>query len=57
MANYSEQGHNTTVPRNAVIFTCVFSCLLSLINIGSTVAFSAIISLQLMVTRNKSSPK
>lgn len=42
------QGHNSTVPRNAVIFTCVFSSLLSLINIGSTVAFSAIISLQLM---------
>lgn len=42
------QGHNSTVPRNAVIFTCIFSCLLSLINIGSSVAFNAIISLQLM---------
>lgn len=33
---------------NAVLFTCFFSCLLSLINLGSTVAFEAIISLQLM---------
>jgi amino acid transporter len=31
-----------------VIVTCVFSCLLSLINLGSAVAFNAIISLQLM---------
>jgi choline transport protein len=36
------------VPRNSVIFTCIFSCILSLINIGSSVAFNAIISLQLM---------
>jgi amino acid transporter len=31
-----------------VLFTCAVTCLLSLINIGSTVAFDAIISLQLM---------
>ncbi|KAH9909533.1 GABA permease-like protein [Xylariomycetidae sp. FL2044] len=37
-----------TVPLNAVIVTCVISALLSLINIGSTVAINAIISLQLM---------
>ncbi|KIW01233.1 uncharacterized protein PV09_07276 [Verruconis gallopava] len=42
------KGHNSTVPRNAVIFSCLCTCLLSLINIGSTVAFNAIISLQLM---------
>jgi amino acid transporter len=33
---------------NAVLFTCAITCLLSLINLGSTIAFEAIISLQLM---------
>ncbi|QDS69697.1 hypothetical protein FKW77_009736 [Venturia effusa] len=42
------QVHNRTVPRNAVIMTCTISVLLSLINLGSTVAFNAIISLQLL---------
>lgn len=36
------------VPVNAIIVTCVFTMLLSLINIGSTVAFNAIISLQIV---------
>jgi len=34
------------IPANAVTFTCVLSCLLALINIGSYTAFNAIISLQ-----------
>jgi choline transport protein len=42
------QVHDETVPRNAVLVTCTFSILLSLINLGSTVAFNAIISLQLL---------
>ncbi|QDS74104.1 hypothetical protein FKW77_009726 [Venturia effusa] len=42
------QTKNSTAPRNAVLTTCTITCLLSLINIGSTVAFNAIISLQLM---------
>ncbi|KAM3447806.1 hypothetical protein MY3296_008376 [Beauveria thailandica] len=33
------------VPVNAVTFTCIFSMILSLINIGSTVAFNAMLSL------------
>lgn len=33
------------VPLNAVIVSLVFSCLLSLINIGSTVAFNSLVSL------------
>ncbi|KAJ4144377.1 hypothetical protein LMH87_003261 [Akanthomyces muscarius] len=33
------------VPVNAVTFTCLFSMVLSLINIGSTVAFNAMLSL------------
>ncbi|KAJ2966670.1 hypothetical protein NQ176_g10038 [Zarea fungicola] len=33
------------VPVNAVTFTCLFSMILSLINIGSTVAFNAMLSL------------
>lgn len=33
------------VPVNAVTFTCIFSMVLSLINIGSTVAFNAMLSL------------
>ncbi|PNY28121.1 amino-acid permease [Tolypocladium capitatum] len=33
------------VPVNSVIFTCIFSTALSLINIGSTVAFNAMLSL------------
>jgi amino acid transporter len=36
------------IPANAIMFTCVFTCLISLINIGSTVAFNAIISLQVV---------
>jgi len=41
------------VPANAVTFTCIFTILLSLINLGSDVAFYAIISLNvvsLMIT-------
>jgi amino acid transporter len=34
------------IPANAVILSCVLTCLLSLINIGSSAAFNAIISLQ-----------
>jgi amino acid transporter len=34
------------IPANAVTLTCVLTCLLSLINIGSSAAFNAIISLQ-----------
>lgn len=36
------------VPVNSIILTCAITCLLSLINIGSDVAFNAIISLQLV---------
>ncbi|KAF2470504.1 amino acid transporter [Lindgomyces ingoldianus] len=36
------------IPANAIILTCVFTMLLSLINIGSTTAFNAIISLQVV---------
>ena len=36
------------VPANAIAVTCVCTMLLSLINIGSTVAFNAIISLQVV---------
>ncbi|KAF1991705.1 GABA permease [Aulographum hederae CBS 113979] len=36
------------IPRNAVLLTCIITILLSLINLGSLVAFNAIISLQLM---------
>lgn len=36
------------IPLNAVIITLVITCLLSLINIGSTVAFNAIASLALV---------
>jgi len=36
------------VPANAIAVTCLFTMLLSLINIGSTVAFNAIISLQVV---------
>jgi choline transport protein len=43
-----EQVERETVPQNAVIFTCVITMLLSLINLGSSVAFNAIISLQLL---------
>jgi amino acid transporter len=32
------------IPVNAIALTCIFSCLLSLINIGSDTAFNAIIS-------------
>ncbi|EHY58649.1 hypothetical protein HRR83_007371 [Exophiala dermatitidis] len=34
------------IPQNAVTVTCICSCLLALINIGSETAFNAIISLQ-----------
>lgn len=33
------------VPRNSILFTCAYTIILSLINIGSTVAFNAVISL------------
>lgn len=36
------------VPANAIVVTCLFTMLLSLINIGSTVALYAIISLQVV---------
>jgi len=36
------------IPYISVIFTCIFTCILALINLGSTVAFNAIISLQLL---------
>lgn len=36
------------LPVNAVIFSCIFSAALSLINIGSNSAFNAIISLQIV---------
>jgi amino acid transporter len=34
------------IPFNAIALTCIITCLLSLINIGSATAFNAIISLQ-----------
>jgi amino acid transporter len=34
------------IPANAVTLTCIISCLLALINVGSETAFNAIISLQ-----------
>lgn len=37
-----------TVPQNAVFITCAITILLSLINLGSSIAFNAIISLQLL---------
>ncbi|KAK5070157.1 hypothetical protein LTR64_001994 [Lithohypha guttulata] len=33
------------VPANAIVFTCIFTIVLSLINIGSTAAFNAMLSL------------
>lgn len=39
---------NREVPVNSIILTCTITCLLALINIGSDVAFNAIISLQLV---------
>jgi hypothetical protein len=33
------------VPANAIVATAVFVCIVSLINIGSTVAFNAVLSL------------
>lgn len=33
------------IPRNSILFTCAYTIVLSLINIGSTVAFNAVISL------------
>ena len=36
------------IPVNAVIFSCLFSVVISLINLGSTAAFNAIISLQIV---------
>lgn len=44
-------GHVSTrnqIPVNSVLLTCLFTILLSLINIGSSVAFNAIISLQIV---------
>jgi len=40
--------HDHTVPRNAVYFTCIIAVLLALVNIGSSIAFNAILSLQLL---------
>lgn len=34
------------IPANAVVLTCIISCLLAVINIGSSAAFNAIISVQ-----------
>lgn len=34
------------IPVNSIVLTCIITCLLSLINIGSATAFNAIISLQ-----------
>ncbi|KAH8895963.1 amino acid transporter [Thozetella sp. PMI_491] len=36
------------VPVNSITLTCIITCILALINIGSSVAFNAIISLQLV---------
>ena len=36
------------IPANAIYFTCIFTILLSLINIGSSIAFAAIMSLQVV---------
>lgn len=36
------------IPANAIGLTCIITCLLALINIGSSVAFNAIISLQVV---------
>ncbi|KAJ7681611.1 amino acid/polyamine transporter I [Mycena rosella] len=36
------------VPVNSIMLTCLITCLLALINIGSSIAFNAIISLQLV---------
>jgi amino acid transporter len=36
------------IPANAIATTCLITCLLALINIGSSVAFNAIISLQIV---------
>jgi hypothetical protein len=33
------------VPANAIVATAVFVCIVSLINVGSTVAFNAVLSL------------
>jgi amino acid transporter len=44
-------GHVSTtkqLPVNSIILTCVITCLLSLINIGSSTAFNAIISVQIV---------
>ncbi|RDI88013.1 hypothetical protein Vi05172_g2063 [Venturia inaequalis] len=37
-----------TVPQNAVILTSIFSAVISLVNLGSTAAYNALISLQLL---------
>jgi len=39
--------HGWEIPVNAVLFTIAFSCLFSLVNIGSTIAFNQILSLGL----------
>lgn len=36
------------IPANAIAFSCIFTVVLSLINIGSATAFNAIISLQVV---------
>lgn len=48
-SNWIARVHPTkAIPANAVALSCVITALLSLINIGSTVALNAIISLQLV---------
>lgn len=48
-SHWAAQVHSKQhVPVNAVVLTCVITVLLSLINIGSDVAFNAIISLNLV---------
>ena len=42
------QQNKQQIPHICVILTAVMCCILSLINLGSTVAFNAIISLQLL---------
>ena len=44
-ASVPQSGPIREVPLNAIIFTGIVTCLLSLINIGSTTAFNQIISL------------
>ena len=36
------------IPANAILFTCLLTCVFSLINLGSTAAFNAIMSIQIV---------